>query len=332
MKMKAKPLYSLLCSYTGLAMFCSGAMACPSLGTAKTFYSQGDTKSALAALTCLEAKYPQDLDVKRLISDIEWWQGDAAVSALEAESAEKLNPWQADPGTAIHLAERAHPWRLTATLDEVWGKYQNGPEYLGILDYRFESRDHVHAGYSRLSRNYDDGTGFDDRVFHLGYARVQGTRSYIETDLTYSPDHNFSPQYSVGIEPHYELGDDSDVSLLLKYLRYIPEDALELAPSWRKIYGLWTFTARLILIEADGVLPSLQASAGYFLDPKTEAALSYSFGRALEAPYLKDGFNSAGAVLTRYLNPALAVSLRGSIYRANLYSENRVAMGADWFF
>jgi YaiO family outer membrane protein len=284
----------------------------------------------------LTTKYPKDLDVRRLISDIEWWEGRTNESVQEAKRAESLNPppWDSDPETAIHLAERAHPWRLTLAGDEVWGQQSNGPEFFGLLDYRLEGRDHLRAGYSRLARNYDDGSNFSDNVFHLGGARVQGERSYIEADVTYSPDHNFSPEFSIGVEPHYDLLDDSDVSLLIKYLRYIPEDAFELSPGWRKTFGAWTYTAHFILVDAngEGFIPSGQLGVFYFVDAKTKLGVSYSFGRALEAPYLVDTFNSVGADVTRFVCPSLSLSLRGSLYRATYYTENRLALGADWFF
>ena len=72
--------------------------------------------------------------------------------------------------------------------------------------------------------------------------------------------------------------------------------------------------------------------AKYFLTPKTSLDGFFAFGRALEGPGLKDTFYSLGPGITQYLSPELALSLRGSIYRAQLYSENRITLGADWFF
>jgi hypothetical protein len=281
----------------------------------------------------LEKKYPRDLDIKRFISDIYWWQGNVEKSVATAEAAESLSPWDEDPDTAIHLAERSRPWRLTASVDEIWGDQQTGTEFFGLLDYRYTARDHINAGFSRIARNYDNGSSYDDRVFRVGYARLQGKRSYVETAVTYSPDHNFSPEYTLSVEPHYVLEDDSDVSFLVEYLHFTAENAVEFSPGWRRIFGLWTFKVNVNLLEAGGdFLPSLQFSAAYFVNPKTEIKGFFGFGRALEGPYLEDSFYSAGGILTRYIDPSLALNLRGSIYRADLYNENRVALGADWFF
>ena len=308
------------------------AFACPSLSKARSLYLDGKIDEALTALHCLEKGYPRDLDVKRLISDIYWWQGNVDASLAVAAEGEKLNPWLEDPDTAIHLAERLRPWRLTASIDEIWGDQQSGTEYFGLLDYRFEGRDHISAGFSRVARNYSGGQSYDDRIFRAGYVRLQGKRSYIDTEVTYSPDHAFSAEYSAGVEPHYVLVDDSDVSLLLEYLHYTEQNAVLVSPGWRHIFGLWTFQANLKFLVSDDVLPSVQLSAGYFLSPKTQVSASFGFGRALEGPGLEDSFDAAGGALTQYIDPSLALNLRGSIYRADLYSENRIALGADWFF
>jgi hypothetical protein len=136
--LRAKLLISLLCCCL-LGFVSSPAYACPNLAKARALYSDGKADEALSALRCLEKAYPRDLDVKRLISDIYWWQGNVDEAVSAAREGEKLKPWDEDPDTAIHLAERTRPWRLTASGDEVWGDQQNGTEFFGLLDYRFSA-------------------------------------------------------------------------------------------------------------------------------------------------------------------------------------------------
>jgi hypothetical protein len=314
----------------------SNTWACPSLTAARSWYFDGQQEKAIKALHCLKESYPDDLDVRRFLSDIDWWHGRVEGSIEEAQRAEELNPWTIDPDLAIHLAERTRPFRLTLSADDVWGEGRNGADVVSSLDYRFSGRDHGRIGFSRLSRTFADSNSLTDRVFQVGYVRVQGERSYLDSEVSYSPDHGFSPEYSLGAEPHYVLHDDSDVSLLLKFLHYVnsgaEQEVLLLAPGWRKTYGRWTLNGSVNILLTEGILPSALAGVIYPVLPKTELHFATSGGRALEGPNLPDTFYSLGGGLTRFLRPELSVTLDGSIYRGDLYSENRIGLGADWFF
>jgi hypothetical protein len=331
--MKLRPYFSVL---TALLPVISSSWACSSFTAARDQYFSGHEKEAVAALLCLKEKYPEDVDVRRLLSDIDWWNGRIGQSVDEAKQAEALHPWSFDPDVAIHLAERTRPFQLTLEGDGVWGEGRTGADLSGLLDYRFEDRDHIRAGFSRISRTFPDSNTLNDRIFRAGYARVQGERSYIESEVTYSPDHGFSPEYSIGIEPHYVLKDDSDVSLLFQFLHYTNSTSTQevglLAPSWRNTYGLWTFSGRVDFLISNDILPSARGSASYPILPKTSVEVFAAGGRALEGIDLPDTFYSLGGAIKRFLRPELAISLQGDIYRGDIYSENRLGLGADWFF
>ena len=69
----------------------------------------------------LEKAYPKDTDVKRLISDIHWWQGTSDRAVLKANKVENLNPWDRDPEEAIHFAEESIPGGLPGLLSPKFG-------------------------------------------------------------------------------------------------------------------------------------------------------------------------------------------------------------------
>ena len=300
-------------------------------------YFEGHHDEARTAIGCLKREHPKDADVLRFSSDIDWWEGRVDSSQEAAREALALDPWTTNPELAIHLTERAEPFHLNITGEGVWGEGRSTSEFSGLLDYRLPDRDHVSVGFSRFARTFPDSTTLTDRTYQLGYVRVQGERTYIESVASYSSDHQFSPEFTIGVEPHYVFTDDSDVSLLLKYLHYVSGNTSEevgmLAPGWRKVFGDWSVGATVnLLITESSLLPSVQGTLSNRFLPKMEGTLLASGGRALEAPALPDDFYSFGAKLSRYLLPEIALTLQGSIYRAALYSENRVGLGADWFF
>lgn len=311
--------------------------ACPSLSTARDWYFAGRVQDAIAGLECLKKAHPNDLDVRGMLSNVEWWQGNADQSIREAREAEALNPWENDPELGIRLAERENPFHLTLLGDGVWGSGRSGGEFYSNLNYRLEDRDVVQGGYSHSSRKFgDDSPVLQDDNIRIGYIHLEGDRTYIETFASYSPEHNFSPEVSLGVAPHYVFKDDSDVSFLVGFEHFYSyegsQEVVILSPDWRKSLDLLTLDLRVNLLISSEFIPSVLGTASYRIDPKTSIGASIGGGRGLEAPQLTDSFYTVGAVVTRFLRADFSLNLQCTLYRGQIYSENRVGLGADWFF
>ncbi len=314
---------------------CAGQAAlakpCPSFEAAKGWYFDGRVGESRAALRCLKESYPEDLDVRRLLSDLYWWQGEVDTSVQEAREAQQLKNFNVDRETAIHLTRRASNFSLAGTLEGLLGA-QSGHELHAQLDWRFQRRDHLIGRIARLARVFNGTAAQADSLFGLEYSRVQGERSYILANAGFSPTHVFSPVWSAGLEPHYTLHDDSDVGVEARYSHYVDTDVVLISPGWRHVYGLWTASGRVLLTVAGALLPSAQVSLAYALGASWTPQLSVAGGQALEQAHLQSNFYAVSADVAYQIRPDLVARVLGTIYRATVRSENRIGVGGQWLF
>lgn len=300
------------------------ASTCPDLATARRAYQAGAKEDALAALECLRREYPEDLEVRRMLSDIHWWEGDADRAVSEAAAID------ADGELGLAMRRRAARFRLATAFDALWTDGQSGTEQRLDASTRYSGKSRFGIGVARVTKLFQSGIPITAMSYSAEHVSSHGI-GYLEARAAISPERNLLPSWSGALEPHAVLG-DFDLSVGLGVNRYENATVYWLGPQAQWTLDPFTLTLRLVASSVPEWLWVPQARIEYAFSSMWSARLSGAGGRVLEAPGLLGGFFSTGLDVKYQVLSELALRAGFTAYRGDVRSENRIAFGADWIF
>lgn len=307
---------------------------CPTFEAAREAYFNGNQAKALSALSCLRKRYPQDLDVRRFLSDIHWWQGKDELSISEAHQIEELGIPENNHELARHIQKRVSHFTLAGGAQRLWGSNNNGNELWTSLAWRYRAHDALTIGFMRAARVFKDASPVSDRIFSVDHFQGLASFGYLETQATFAPNPVFAPRYSVALEPHVVFSNDWDISLGGRYSVYRDApDAISISAQVLKSFDYFSFKARgtgVVFHESilgSGLLQlKIPVGARFTMGPLAAT------GKTLEGPDLPSRFHSLGAFVSYDLTKSIVAQIDGSAYRAAVRTEDRAGASLEWSF
>ena len=330
MGVRAAIAFALLC---GLGE--ASAFACGTIQQAREAYEKGDVDAARITLRCLKTEHPDDLDVRRLYSDILWWEGDQKKSVFEAVDGLQLADEMsgADPfdERRMHFLDRISTLKLDGNASAIQSDNHSGVDAAMEADYRYSLTDHALFGVYRTSRTYTGDVNISDWRVEGGQVWAISKTVYLESRLEYSPDPVISAQWSVAETPHWVLTDGSDVSLGAKWSHYTTDPVYMLSPAWSRVvfdrffvglqeYDIFTYHW---LFAGEGFLE-------YAFSPRVSVRGNVADGSAVEGPGLEGWFRSFGVGASYRVRPNLALVPNVGVYNGELRKETSAGIGVEW--
>jgi len=303
---------------------------CGTIEEARSAYERS-AQEAIAILTCIKKEHPEDTAARRLLSDIHWWEGDTDASIAEARELSQIPSSQDD--LTIHLKKRLSEFSVRGAFAGVWGNNQSGYEISAEGDARYYKKNHVLLGYDRKTRFFQNGSSVSDNIYSATHVGVHGKRVYSEAVFRLAPDSQFSPRYSIRLEPHYVFEDESDVSLGLQFNHYPSLDAYRAVLRWlRPYWERWTLGLTIDLNWAPDFIAAGQVIAKFQIDPRTAVRATFGGGRTQEDQNLKADFWNPGLSFEHRVILPLLLRLHGEIYRSSARREERLGIELEWNF
>lgn len=307
---------------------------CGDLAGARALYRVGDLKGALSSLDCMIVQEPKDFEARRLRSDILWWEEREPEAEAEALAALVEGPADLSSEIAYPLHDRTARFRISGSIAGLWAPHdQSGTELDLAASYRYLGKSRIVAGYLQKSRVFGDGTALSDTTLYLAHVSSLSRRVYLEERISGSPSPIFSARWAFGIEPHFLIGDETDLSVGAAYSSY-PEIAIPSITlgATRTLGESWLVGARLFEVFANRALSSAAAFGEHALGPVFSFRLTLAGGTAYEGLGVENGFLSASGVLRARISRSTAFHLDATIYQGDVRSEKRLGGGLEWTF
>jgi hypothetical protein len=307
--------------------------SCPSLSSAHSAYEEGKTKEAIETLECLKAHYPEDSEVRRFLSDIYWWEGATDRSLDEARAIALTGSSDLDPELKLEIQRRLSSTKLSTNWQSIWGQNHTGNEQWLQGDVRYAGKNHLTFGTSRQTKIFDSTEPLSDLLFYVGQAGPFSSRSYYETQISFSPNSIFLPRAALLLQPHVIVGQESDLSLGVRLNSYASTLVWIANPQWAQPLNSW-LTAKLqgTLGDASGVLWGGAGALEFSLSPVISVLGSVAGGRTLEEPGLFSRFWQTDLEVRYKEWFPWIVHVNGEIYQGDLRSETRLGLGLDVLF
>lgn len=312
-----------------------GQDPCPSYEAARDFLSLNELDRAKVAIECRVREFPQDRDLLRLYGDVLRKKGNTAEAAQIFQRVYHLalqNP--KDDDLAVYSKRQTSHFSLATSYQSVWtsgDRHSNEFGFDGTLQ-PMESLG-FGLGFDRISKGLPGGLSLEDSVYRGSLTAALLTWSYVESLVSYSPEAHFSPTWKLGLEPHFVVHDETDLSLGLRLGLYEHSTVFLLRP------GLSTriFSNVILRLTADVELRPERAvaGAGFYeiqASPRMIFRPSVGGGTTDDGDGILDTFWSFGAEMRYRIFIPLELNAAFSFYNGKNRDENRIGAGIHWIF
>lgn len=295
---------------------------CASFETAQQKILSYKSGEALDVLECRIKENPNDFDSMLMLADILWRENRTEESRKWGDML--LEKATLDLASYYRLSDRRNRFRSNVSGALLSSDNNSQIDASAVINWNYKDKNWLGAGWQQRNKKFTGASNLKDESIEVNSQFAFGKFSYLKAAVSHSYTHEFSPEWTLEMEPHLLVGSRHDISLGLREDFYSSSSTFTAMPTWRIDFSdWWSLTARAYLSWSAASLfsPAATLSSAYAFSPRWMARISFGMGEVLESERVEDNFYDANLGITHRWSQSFLTTLSGGIHRGDLRDD-----------